>query len=159
MNSAIRLALVFAAGAAAMYYWDPAAGRRRRALVRDRGVAARHGVEDYARVKAKRVIDRMHGAAARTRAKLAPEPVDDVVLHERIRARLGRLVGHPGAISVDVHEGCVVLAGRAPDEEIEALVEAVAAMRGVASIANHLHAPASVATSTNDDATLQEARH
>ena len=39
MNALLKVAAVFAAGAAAMYYLDPATGRRRRALARDRARA------------------------------------------------------------------------------------------------------------------------
>src|SRR5688500_261640 len=54
MNTTLlKLVASFAVGAAAMCYLDPATGRRRRALARDKGVAVRHDVEDYARIKSK----------------------------------------------------------------------------------------------------------
>ena len=51
MNTVMRIATAFATGAAAMYFLDPVAGGRRRALVRDKGVAARHGLEDFAEAR------------------------------------------------------------------------------------------------------------
>jgi len=46
----------------------PVTGRRRGALVRDRGVAARHDVEDFARAKSTHLSNRLHGAAAEAHA-------------------------------------------------------------------------------------------
>lgn len=156
MNAVVRLAVAFAAGAAAMYYFDPIAGRRRRALARDQGIAAGHDVEHLARAKAKRTADRLHGAAARRRARLRDEPVDDLRLHERIRSQLGHIVEYPGAVTVQVNDGHVVLTGTASEEEIEQLHEAVWALPGVDGLDNQLAigngAAAGTATATGQDA-------
>lgn len=141
MNALMRLATAFAAGAAAMYYFDPSDGRRRRALVRDKGVAARHDLGDYARAKGKRTADRLHGAAAEARAHLADHPVGDQQLHDRIRAKLGRIVDDPGTVSVHVDHGRVILSGSASAEEIESLATTVAAMRGVSDVDMRVRAP------------------
>lgn len=138
MNATFRLILAVAVGAVAMYYLDPATGRRRRALARDQGVAAGHQAGEFVRVKSKRAADRMRGVAARTRSRIFPEPVEDDQLHERIRAKLGHLVAHPGAVKVEVHEGRVVLSGTAAAKEIEELTAAVAAMQGIEAIDNRL---------------------
>lgn len=140
MKNLFRLAAVFAAGALAMYYMDPSTGRRRRALVRDRSVAAGHDAGDFARGKVRHTRDHMRGFMARARERLSREPVDDDQLHERIRSRLGRLVSHPGEVHVEVSQGLVVLRGTASAVEIEDLVETVASMRGVHSIDNRLSA-------------------
>lgn len=138
MNTMMRIATAFATGAAAMYFLDPVAGGRRRALVRDKGVAARHGLEDFAEARGKRAADKARGLAAETRAALRNAPVGDRQLAERIRSRLGRLVAEPGEISVDVHGGQVVLRGTASALEIDDVLDTVSAMRGVAGIDNHL---------------------
>jgi hyperosmotically inducible protein len=139
MNTALlKLVASFAAGAAAMYYLDPATGRRRRALARDRGVAVRHDLEDYARIKSRRAANRMRGALARTRAKVSTEPVDDDQLHSQIQAKLGHLVSRPGMVEVKVHEGHVVIAGNALRGEINTLLDTVSEMRGVQSVDNQL---------------------
>lgn len=140
MKSLLRIATAFAAGAFAMYYMDPEDGRRRRALVRDRGIAAGHDAEHLARGKSRHARDHMRGMMARTREHLSRAPIDDDQLHDRIRARLGRLVGHSGEVKVDVHEGQVVLRGSAPAREIEDLVQTLASMRGVREIDNRLTA-------------------
>lgn len=147
MKNVFRLASAFAAGALAMYYLDPNAGRRRRAVVRDRGVAAGHDAGDFARGKARHTRDHMKGFMARARERLSRAPVDDDQLHERIRSRLGRLVGHPGEVHVEVYQGQVVLRGTASGEEIEELLDAVASMRGVEAIDNRLAAGSGSAVS------------
>ena len=138
MNTILKLAVSFAAGAAAMYYLDPATGRRRRALARDQGVAARHEVEDYARAKSRRAANRMRGVLAKTRAKIAPRPLDDGQLHDRIRARLGRVVSRPGAVEVKVDDGYVVISGNALEDEIDELLDTLSAMRGVKGVDNRM---------------------
>ena len=136
MGTLFRIAAAFAAGAAAMYYLDPETGRRRRALVRDRGIAARHDLEDYAIATSRRASDKLQGAAARTRSRVSREPVDDEQLHERIRSKLGRVVERPGDIEVQVRDGYVVLSGSADEEEIDQLVSAVTAIKGVEGVDN-----------------------
>lgn len=138
MNTTLRIATAFAAGAAIMYCLDPAVGRRRRALIRDKGIAAGHEVENYARAKSRRAVNRIQGAAARTRASLTNAPVGDQKLHDRVRARLGRLVDRSGEVKVDVQDGHVVLRGSATAAEIEDVIETIASMRGVAGIDNRL---------------------
>lgn len=134
-----RLAAGFAAGAVLMYYFDPQGGRRRRALVRDQGVAASHDLARLSRGKAKRAVDHLHGVAARTRARLRDEAVDDDRLRERVRARLGHLTNHLGDIEVKVSDGRVVLSGRADSRaKVDQIVHAVATMPGVGEVDNLL---------------------
>jgi hypothetical protein len=140
MNTLTRIATAFAAGATAMYFMDPLVGRRRRALVRDKGVAASHDIEHFARAKGRRAADKLHGVVAGTKAALASAPVGDAQLRERIRSRLGRIVDAPGDIEVDVVGGHVVLRGHADAAEIAELLDRVSLMRGVDSIDSHLAA-------------------
>jgi len=140
MNTVLRVATAFAAGVAAMYLLDPATGRRRRARMRDQGVAAGHDLEDFALAKSKRAVDHAQGVLARTRSRLSTEPVDDQQLHEQIRTRLGRMVERSGEVKVDVNDGHVVLRGIAAPAEIEDLMASIAAMRGVTDIDSRLSA-------------------
>jgi hyperosmotically inducible periplasmic protein len=158
MNAVVRLAVAFAAGAAAMYYLDPVAGRRRRAMTRDQGVAAGREVEDFARAKSKRAADRVHGVKARTRAHLSDEPIDDLQLHERIRSKLGRLVDDASAVTVQVSDGHVVLSGHVNEEEVDSVADAVASMRGVQSVDNQLSIGSEIG-SADTTSTGQDARH
>ena len=138
MNPMLRVVASFAAGAAFMYYLDPVAGRRRRSLVRDQAVSVRHDAERYARTKSKRAGDHVQGALAKTRAKIAPRPVDDEQLRERIRAKLGHVIDRPSALEVDVRGGQVVLSGDVRNPEMEVAVETISKMHGVHAIVTHL---------------------
>lgn len=143
MNALLKVAAVFAAGAAAMYYLDPATGRRRRALVRDRGVGTAHDLQDSVRRTGRDAANRMRGRMAETKSHMAGEPVGDDMLHDRIRAKLGHLLDRPATVEVKVAQGHVVLSGEAPEDEAAALSRYVAGMQGVSDVENRLSAQAS----------------
>jgi hypothetical protein len=54
-------------GALAMYFYDPVSGKRRRALLRDQLVHARHEIGDYAEGTTKDLRNRAYGLAAEAR--------------------------------------------------------------------------------------------
>lgn len=137
MGQLLKLATAFAAGALAMYLLDPATGRRRRAIARDKALAAGHEVQDFAHDTAKHAADRLRGAAARLHEQ---EPSDDRQLHDRIRSRLGHLVAQPGKVEVHVENGLVTLSGSARLSEVDELVAAVSTMLGVERVDNRLDA-------------------
>jgi osmotically-inducible protein OsmY len=142
----MRLATAFAAGAAVMYYLDPQTGRRRRALAHDKSVAATHDVKEFARSKRKQAADRARGAAARTRAQLANEIVEDDVLRERVRSKLGHLVDEP--IEVEVMDGRVVLSGNLSKRLLDELNDVVSAMPGVVRVESRQTTPQSTEKTT-----------
>jgi hypothetical protein len=55
-------------GALAMYFYDPVSGRRRRALLRDQLVHARHEIGDYAEGTTKDLRNRAYGLVAEARS-------------------------------------------------------------------------------------------
>lgn len=138
MNALLKTAAVFAAGAAAMYLLDPETGRRRRALVRERGTGTARDLQDSARRAGRDAANRLRGRIAETKSHMAGEPVDDETLHDRIRAKIGHLVDRPSAIEVQVEGGHVVLSGTAPEDEAAALSRYVAGMQGVEDVENRL---------------------
>ncbi|HET6906371.1 MAG TPA: BON domain-containing protein [Rhodanobacteraceae bacterium] len=140
MRQLIRLATAFTAGAFAMYMLDPQTGRRRRALVRDKAVAAGHDARRLARSASRHTADHLRGATAEMRSQMRGAHPDDRQLHERIRSELGRLVGQPGQVQVDVSNGHVTLTGSATPSEREKLVAAISSIPGVEHVANHLSA-------------------
>ena len=140
MNSIVRFAATLAAGAAAMYFFDPATGRRRRAQARDRTAAACSDADRYVRGKCQYAAGRLQGAVAETRSRLASHPIDDARLHERIRARLGHLVEHAGAVEVEVQDGRVTLSGEVSDAEAQSVPRAIGRMPGVVSVESALAA-------------------
>ncbi|MCA7086477.1 YtxH domain-containing protein [Cupriavidus sp. DB3] len=136
----LPFAVAAAVGAAIMYLFDPQSGRRRRAELRDKAEASRHDMQDLAEKQAKRITDRMQGIAAKVRSAtgLGKHSADDNTIAERVRAEMGRLVGHPGAIDVAVVGGRVWLSGHILSAEHEALIAAVRAIAGVQDVDDRL---------------------
>jgi uncharacterized membrane protein len=66
------------------------------------------------------------------------EHLDDRVLVERIRSRMGRILSHPHKIHVASDRGTVTLWGQAPKEEARDLIETVNAMQGVRDVFDHI---------------------
>jgi len=138
MKDKFSLLVGIAAGVLAMYYLDPRAGRRRRALVRDRMVAAGHDASYFARRKAKRAADRLKGYLVAHRPGRLARPESDEQLHDRIRARLGHVMHHSRAVEVDVEQGRVRLRGHVLRHEMDRVIDEVRRMAGVGSVANQL---------------------
>ncbi|MBP1472777.1 BON domain-containing protein [Frateuria sp. MAH-13] len=137
MARLLKLAAAFAAGAAAMYLLDPVAGRRRRAMARDRVRATGQDIQDFAQDKVRHAADRLHGAASHLQGHA---PSDDRQLHDRIRSKLGHLVAQPGRVEVHVEDGLVTLGGSVGRAEVDGLVAALTDMPGVAHVDNRLDA-------------------
>ncbi|MFI7673779.1 SRPBCC family protein [Actinophytocola sp. NPDC049390] len=104
-------ALAAGVGAAVEYVLDPDRGRARRAKVRDKAVHASSVIDNGCRVLARDMAGRGRGMVAGARYLVAGRRVEDDVLHERVRAELGRHVSHPHAVHVHVTEGVVTLTG------------------------------------------------
>lgn len=88
------LAVGIVAGAVVMYFFDVISGGRRRALVRDKIVGAGHDAAYFAQAKGKRAADHVKGLFTTRRLDRVTrsEPQSDQQLHDRIRARLGRVI-------------------------------------------------------------------
>jgi osmotically-inducible protein OsmY len=140
MRDFLSFAAGVAAGTLAMYYLDKQSGRRRRALVRDKLVAAGHDAADLAESAGKRTVDRLKGIVATGRFDRVggDQAASDSQLHERIRARLGRVVSHPKSIQVEVDQGSVCLRGHILTRELDELLSEVSQMRGVRTVRNEL---------------------
>ena len=154
MNSVMRLATVFAAGVATMYFLDPQTGRRRRVLARDKSAAVGHDIKEAARNKTRRAVDHARGAAARTRAQLANEVVDDDILRDRVRSRLGHLVDAP--IEVEVRDGRVVLSGNLTARGFDELIIDISAVPGVQHVGRR---QPTTGGSSDDTSASPDARH
>jgi hypothetical protein len=138
MNKGITLAVGLAVGARLMYLLDPDRGQRRRALLRDKLRHGAHQAGDALETAALDLAHRATGLAAETRARFRKEDVSDVVLVERVRAKLGRVVSHPRAITVTADQGRVTLSGQMLAGELAELLAAAAAVRGVRDVENRL---------------------
>ncbi len=138
MNSRTLTLLSAGIGAAAMYYFDPARGRQRRALVRDRLVHTQHKAVHELGVVGRDLRNRAVGATATVRSVLRAEPADDHVLTDRVRAAIGREVAHPSSIEVDAHDGIVTLSGPILADEAPRLLQCVRDVRGVRDVEDRL---------------------
>ncbi|WP_447980050.1 CBS domain-containing protein [Candidatus Nitrospira bockiana] len=125
-------------GAGLMYLFDPDGGRRRRALLRDQAAKSRRMVRDSAQATARDAANRARGLMYSFRGFLAGESVPDSVLAERVRAKLGMLVRHPRAITVEVDRGRVALSGPVLADELDHLLKIVARVPGVVRVDNQL---------------------
>jgi hypothetical protein len=120
-----------------MYLLDPDAGRRRRALLRDRVVHAGHVLSDATGAAGRDMSHRAAGMAARLRGS-NHEAVDDRVLEERVRAQLGRVCSHPRAIDVSASEGMITLRGPILEAESNRVCRAIEGVNGVRGIWDEL---------------------
>jgi len=125
-------------GVGLMYFMDPERGRRRRALVRDKVAHTTRLSSNALGTVGHDLAHRAAGLVARARGVLRRRPVDDGVLVERVRAKLGRLVSHPHAIDVNASDGYVRLRGPVLQSEVPRLVRAVARVSGVRDVINAL---------------------
>jgi len=78
--------------------------------------------------------NRTYGVITVARHRFGREQSDDAVLEERVHSALGRIVVHPHAITVKVHEGSVVLDGPIPSGQKRRIVDAVRSIRGVKDV-------------------------
>jgi hypothetical protein len=139
MNRMLIAALGAGLGAGTMYVLDPARGRRRRARLQEAARHFTHRATDIAGMTARDVEHRVTGFAVHALDHLIEEsPPSNDVLAARVRARLGRLVSHPGAIEVSASSGAVTLSGPVFEAEVGQLIDGVRAVAGVTSIENRL---------------------
>lgn len=135
---ALSILAAAAAGAVATYFFDPEQGRRRRAIARDKLASGVHSAADASQALAQDVRHRSRGLVAGMRQRLAREPVPDDVLAERVRARIGRTVSHPGSIDVRVAQGEVTLQGPVLAHEAPRLLRAARGVPGVQRVIDAL---------------------
>jgi uncharacterized membrane protein len=140
MRSLARIVAAVAAGALATHFLDPQQGRRRRAVLRDKTMSRLGKVDEAGRVIAQDLRNRTQGTLANLWHRVGHEEVDDAVLAERVRSKLGRVVSHPGAIEVAAREGVVSLRGPVLQREVQRLMQAVWALPGVQGVEDRLAA-------------------
>lgn len=144
------------AGVAAMYFLDTQSGRRRRALARDKLVRAQHLATDTLHDVEHDVENRSRGLLARAGRLLRGGPVEDEVLVERVRAKLGHVCSHPRAIQVTAKgNGCIELKGPVLARERFEILAAISSLPGVRLLDDDLE----VHGSADVPALAGEARH
>jgi osmotically-inducible protein OsmY len=138
-----------ALGAAAQYFFDTQAGRRRRHQARDRALSTLHHRSRDAVRHTKYLAGMADGVAYRA-THLLPgvgrekEPPDDGTLAQKVESVAFRRARVPKAeVSVNAENGVIYLRGQLRGEEqIERLIKASRAVPGVKEVKSLLHTPA-----------------
>ncbi len=148
-----RIFLMVAAtgsGALTMFYADPHAGRRRRALLRDKLVHVRkivtRDVPDRARQRSRFMQGVAKGVQHNALGLVRHErhgATDDDVLVSRVRSEVLRDAGiKSGQVHVDAYRGCVTLRGELENEiDIRHVEDLTRRIPGVEEVRNYLHLP------------------
>jgi uncharacterized membrane protein len=134
----LSLLAVAGAGAAAMFFLDPARGRRRRHLARDKVVHQLHDAGAAIATTGRDLSNRTRGLVAAARHRFDGPEIDDVVLVERIRSALGRATSHPRALEVAAREGRVTVRGPVLSDEAAEVIACISKVRGVRSVDDQL---------------------
>lgn len=140
MNKGLSMIGGVGLGAALAYLYDPEMGNRRRAMIRDKAVKALNKTEEAIEASTKDLQHRVVGTVSELRSRVAEagEEVSDELLEARVRAKIGMVSAHPGAIEVRVNNGRVTLSGPILAEEVDPVVAAVSSVRGVKGVENQL---------------------
>lgn len=126
-------------GAGFLYFFDPVSGARRRKTVADQLASAARQLDDAVCATSRDTAHRVHGVVHEAGRRLRHEgPVDDRILEERVRARIGRHVSHPGAIEVTADGGVVSLRGPVLADEVDRLLRAADKVPGVEAVVSEL---------------------
>lgn len=125
-------------GVGLAYFLDPARGARRRAHVRDTLAHTATMTRRAVGTAGRDVLHRTYGTAASLRGLVRHAPVDDQVLVDRVRAKLGRHVSHSHAIEVTAADGVVTLRGPVLKHEWDGVIRAVRKVDGVQDVIDQL---------------------
>jgi len=138
MNEFLTLTACLAIGAAVMYLLDPDRGRGRRAFVRDKLVSSLRKSARFVDQRSHDLENRVHGMVTERRLRRNKGCLDDNILAERVRAKMGHKIAHPHAIEVAALQGIITLAGRAPELEIVPALAAARQVRGVIRVKDRI---------------------
>ena len=138
MNTGLTLGVGLGIGTGAMYLLDPDRGKRRRALLRDKFVWAQRKTAECIEVTSSDLSNRARGIASGIQSRFTSGEVDDAVLVDRVRSKLGRIVSHPAAVEVAAENGNVTLSGPILEAEVDHVLGCVKWISGVKDITNNL---------------------
>jgi len=138
MNKPLAFGAGLGIGTGVMYLLDPDRGKRRRALLRDKCVSATTKTGEGIETTARDLSNRARGIASSIRSRFTSDEVDDAVLIDRVRSKLGRIVSHPGAIEVTAAGRNVTLSGPIIENEVDRLLTCVKQTHGVNEVTNNL---------------------
>jgi uncharacterized membrane protein len=111
---------------------------RRRGRLSQQAIHSGKALEDFGGKASRDLAHRARGLFASTAARLRRDEPSAEVLAERVRARLGRLTSHPGAVEVLARDGVVELRGPILEAEVKQVLSGVARVRGVHEVVDRL---------------------
>lgn len=125
-------------GMGTMYLFDPALGRRRRAMLLDQAEAQGTKLRDFVARGMRDLGNQAYGIGARlwTRLRKGSAPTD--VVAERVRSIMGRHVTHPRAIDVSVNDERIILRGAILASEVQPFLRAVESVCDITRVDNQL---------------------
>jgi hypothetical protein len=121
-----------------MYVLDPKSGRRRRMLLRDKGVHVSRVIGHGFNVTGRDIGHRFQGAIAKGLSVFKGRDISDEVLIERVRAELGRAVTNSSGIKVNAKDGEVHLSGSILQHEYHPLLKRIRRIAGVRYLVDRL---------------------
>lgn len=123
------------AGVALTYYLDQRLGTRRRGITHDRALSLVSHTKSLTMKRLRHVRNQIVGAVSHVANLVRPdEETTDEVLKARVRATLGRVLEHPRKLEVDARAGAIILSGVLRTGEVDTVLSAIRAVRGVASV-------------------------
>jgi CBS domain-containing protein/osmotically-inducible protein OsmY len=146
-------------GAGIMYLLDPNRGRSRRARVQSKTVGLYKDLGNFATKAQRDLQNRATGLMAEAKAKFRPqEQVDDDILEARVRSKLGHVMSHSRAISIEVKKGSVTLNGSVPADVIDDVISGARSVPGVVEVISNLRAPGTFESSASSGAAVHGRR-
>jgi uncharacterized membrane protein len=127
-----------ALGAGLMYLLDPISGKRRRAFTRDQMTHLAKETDRVVGQTGRDLRNRYEGVMAEAKRFWTHEEVSDVLLTDRVRAALGRVISHPRSVDVSAEHGWVTLTGRILASEERRLLHRIRRIPGVRGVENKL---------------------
>ncbi len=142
----LALAAGVGAGAGLMYLYDPDRGRSRRKRLTAEATGLLHRGEKVIEKHGTDLVNRARGLMFEATSAFVPEEeVDDDVLAERVRSRMGHVLARPHEVHVHAQKGVITLEGNLSRADRARLTEEVEGVPGVKRVKDHL-APRSAAT-------------
>jgi osmotically-inducible protein OsmY len=140
------LLLGLAVGAAAAFLFDPASGRRRRAMAFDRaGATFRRRMREAARTT-ELAASRATGMTQKVRSVASAPPDDDATIGEKVMTELFSDPLVKSNVNVNVEHGVVYLRGELPTEDkIQEVIGRARKVSGVSEVHSLLHIPSTPA--------------
>jgi hypothetical protein len=95
-------------------------------------------VDEAGAVVAVDLRNRLQGVFAGLRTRVRSREVPDEVLAERVKAKLGRVLSHPGSVEVAANRGTVTLTGIILTHEADRVLKAILTVPGVCRVTDQL---------------------